>query len=68
MKNDQSSRWTTYKKAETITNQSRSTLNRLIKSGKIRAVKNGRAVLIDGESLAAYYDSLPSANDRAEAQ
>jgi len=68
MQNDQLSHWMTYKKAETITNQSRSTLNRLIKTGKIRAVKNGRSVLIDGDSLNGYYSNLPPVNDRAEAK
>ncbi len=40
---------------------SRSFIYRILAEGKITAVKAGRAVLIDGESLRTYLASLPPA-------
>ena len=39
----------------------RSSLYRALAEGKIKAVKAGRSVLIDGNSLRAYLASLPQA-------
>jgi hypothetical protein len=44
---------------------SRSQLYRDLAAGKIKAVKNGRRVLIDMDSLRAHLDSLPAATFRA---
>lgn len=46
----------------------RSSLYRALAAGQIRAVKAGRTVLIDGESLRAYLASLPRAVFRAPRQ
>lgn len=43
----------------------RSSLYRALAEGKITAVKAGRTVLIDGESVRAYLASLPPATFRA---
>jgi excisionase family DNA binding protein len=46
----------------------RSSLYRALAEGKIKAVKAGRTVLIDGESVRAYLASLPPAVFRAPRQ
>jgi excisionase family DNA binding protein len=43
----------------------RSSLYRALAEGKIKAVKAGRTVLIDGDSLRAYLASLPKAEFKA---
>lgn len=42
---------------------SRPTLYKLMKEGRIRAVKNGRRTLIPAQSLKDFADSLPGADD-----
>jgi excisionase family DNA binding protein len=46
---------------------SRATLYRLLASGTLTARKNGRATLIDGESVQRWRNSLPAFESRATA-
>jgi excisionase family DNA binding protein len=52
--------WLSYKEAEQLVGLSRSTLWRLVRDGKIRARKVGRAVRLSRESLTAYMDRCGS--------
>jgi excisionase family DNA binding protein len=57
-----SKRWAPRKKAMVYAGESGPThFNQLIKSGKIRAKKDGTKVLVDLDSVDAYIEALPDA-------
>jgi excisionase family DNA binding protein len=56
----------TTKKMAEVTGNSLPTINRMIKSGKIKAYRDGRSVKIDTQSVIDHYSNLPLVNDHRE--